>query len=134
MSPRGRATARVYEEAISHVPSGPPGSAEALLDYDSEESLDLLVQGVSGAPRDVTASEERPVADVLTFDDHEKSCETCRKAKHSRKGRGLVRLTRTEFAQRSATWRLLCPEGKQFFTEGWVALGLGMPDYARELA
>ena len=124
----------MQEEAIPHVPGGSFSSTQALLDYDCEEPVDLLVSGVPSDPRDVAASEARPVADVLierTFGEHEKSCEPCRKAGYTLGGRGLVRLTRTEFAQRPATWRLLCPAGKLLFIESWAALGLGIPEYAR---
>lgn len=126
----------MQEEAIPHVTAGSNGRAQALLEYGCEEPFDLLVSGVSSAPRDVGGREARSVADVLdeTFDEHEKSCEACRKAKHSLGNasmRGLARLTRVSATRRPATWQLLCPEGKRLFITSWTSLGLGLPEYAR---
>jgi hypothetical protein len=134
VSPRARAAARVQEEALPHVNSGSFSSAQALLDYDCEEPIDLLLQGVPSDPRDVAAGEARSLADVLierTFAEHEKSCEPCRKAEYALSGRGLVRLTRVAAARRPGNWLSLCPEGKRLFVESWSALGLGLPEYAR---
>ena len=122
----------MHEETLSHVSGSSFSSAQALLDYDCEEPVDLLVSGVPSDPRDVAAGEARPVADVLTFDDHEKSCESCRKAGYALGGRGLVRLTRVTAARRPGNWVALCLEGKRLFVESWTALGLNLPEYAQE--
>jgi hypothetical protein len=122
----------LQEEAIPHVNSSSFSSAQALLDYDCEEPIDLLVSGVPSDPRDVATGEARPMADVLTFDDHEKSCESCRKASYALRGRGFARLTREMVARRTGNWLALCLEGKRLFVESWSALGLGLPTYAQE--
>jgi len=130
VSPRARA-ARVHEEALSHVTPGSLGSAQALLEYGCEEPIDLLVSDVPSASRDIAASEARAVADVLTFDDHAKGCEQCRRAGYALgAARGLARLTREMVARRTVTWQALCSEGKRIFMENWSALGLGLPEYA----
>lgn len=129
---RARA-ARVQEEAISHVSAGALRSTEALLEYGCEEPVDLLVHDVPSDPRDVAGGEERSVADVLTFDEHEKGCETCRRAGYSlAPTRGLARMTRVNAARRPVTWLGLCPVGQQTFIESWTALGLALPEYAQE--
>jgi hypothetical protein len=131
VSGRARAAARqVQEETLPHISAGPFSSAQALLDYDSEEPVDLLLQGVSSAPRDVESGEARSVADILTFDDHAKTCERCRAADYASAGRGLVRLTREMAARRPRSWLSLCLEGKRLFIDSWTALGLGLPEYA----
>ncbi len=113
---RARA-ARVQEEAIPHVVPSPLSCAQALLDYECDEPVVAVV-------------EERAV-DVVTFDDHEKVCEICRKANYALGGRGLVRLSRVMVARRHMNWFALCLVGKQFFLESWTALGLGLPEYAQ---
>lgn len=132
MSPRARAARAVQEEAVPHGARSSVSSEAPLLDYGCEEPVDLLVQGVQGVPRDVAAGEARPVADVLSFDEHEKICESCRRAGYSVKGKGLAPFTRATTAGRPLVWRALCEEGRRSVTACWTALGLGLPEYARE--
>ena len=99
-------------QAVAHVQD---------LDYGCEEPIE---------PPSVVAVEQPGE----TFDDHVKSCEVCRKAKHAlgnASTRGLARLNRDDGARRAASWRALCLDGKQFFIESWRAFGLGLPEYAR---
>ena len=134
MSPRARAARVVQEEAVPHVARSSVSSTTPLLDYGCEEPVDLLVQGAQGVPRDVESGEARPVADVLTFDEHEKICESCRRAGYSVKGKGLAPFTRATTAGRPLVWRALCDDGRRIVTVHWTALGLGLPDYAQEHA
>ncbi len=130
---RARAAAHVHEEAVSHVRGSASGRAEALLEYGCEEPVDLLLHDVPSAPRDVESSAPRAVADVL-IGDHMDVCPSCRTAGYAHLGRGLPQLTRESAARRSVAWLSLCPEGKQIFVASWTALGLSLPEYAREPA
>ena len=133
---RARA-ASVQQEALPHGTAGSKRRAKVVLANGRQKPVDLLLHDMQSAPRDVVPvpQAERLVADVVMFDEHWWFCEVCRKAGHglgTAATKGLVKMSPEIAARRTVSWQALCDDGRRIFIESWIALGIGLPDYAQE--